>query len=274
VGGWASRSWAKGRIGTSAFGIIRLAWQKLWASPPVFNLVMWDLLISVAVVSVYSARLASYVPKAITNPTDLLNRHTNLVLAPGVALRLGLFLATVLLIVTPLRVAGLYGGAAEAVDGDRRRPWLYFFAVGRRMFWRGLVITLLGAGLAVVLVALGVGASLLGGPIALSALALLVWLALVLVAVTLALRGLGELASGDHGVAESVRAVLAWGWEHVAFCLGFGLLVAVLMFATLLVLDALATVALLGALMAFAGLWVVTGMLAVIPTVLYRTTAA
>lgn len=246
----------------------------MWRSPPVFNLVMWDLLISVAVVSVYSARLAKYVPKALSNPAALVTRHTPLVVAPGEVLRLGLFLATVLLIVTPFRVAGLYGGAAEAVDGDRRRPWLHFFTVARRMFWRGLVITLLGAALAVVLVALGVGASAIGGPPAFSAVALLVWLALVLLSVTLAFRGLGELASGDHTVGESVRAVLAWGMRHAAFCLGFGLLVVVLMLVTLLLLDALATVAILGVLLAFAGLWVVTGMMAVIPTVLYRATTA
>ncbi len=250
-----------------------MAWRRLWRTPPVFNLVFWDLLISLVVVSVYTARLAHDLPKSLTNPAHLLSgQAAPLTLAPGALLRLGLFLATVLLIVTPFRVAGLYGGAAESLGGEGRRSFLYFFSVGRRLFWRGLVITGAGVALLLVVVLLGVGASLVGGVPVLGPLALAVWVLAILAAVTIAFRGLGALAAANTGAWAAIQDALRWCQQHGGPTLGFGLLTGLLLLAAFWIVAQLAFVPVLGPILAFGGLWVMTGMLAVLPTVLYRVT--
>ncbi len=238
-----------------------------------FNLVFWDLLISLVVVSVYTARLARDLPKSLTNPAHLLSgQAVPLTLAPGALWRLGLFLATVLLIVTPFRVAGLYGGAAESLAGHGRRSFIYFFSVGRRLFWRGLTITGAGVALLLVVILLGMGASLLGGVPVLGPLALAVWVLVILAAVTVAFRGLGALASAHTGAWAAIQDALGWCRHHVGPTLGFGLSAGFFLLAAFWVVAQLVFVPVLGPILAFAGLWVMTGMLAVVPTVLYGVT--
>ena len=250
-----------------------MSWRRLWRTPPVFNLVFWDLLISLVVVSVYSARLANDLPKQLTNPAHLLSgQAVPLTLAPGTLWRLGLFLATVLLIVTPFRVAGLYGGAAESLVDQGRRSFIYFFSVGRRLFWRGLAITAAGVALLLVVILLGIGASLVGSLPVLGPLALVVWVLAILAAVTVAFRGLGALAAANTGAWVAIVGALGWCRQHVGPTLGFGLLVGLLLLAALWVVAQLAFVPVLGPILAFGGLWVMTGMMAVLPTVLYRVT--
>jgi len=259
----------------STVGVLRLSWSQLWQRPTIFNLVFWNLLISLVVVSVYTARLAHYLPPALTNTSKLLSgAPVSLALAPGAVLRLGLFLATVLLIVTPYRVAGLYGGVAELLMGKGQRSWLYFFGVGRRLFWHGLAITLAGAALVLVLVLLGIAAGFLGGVPGVGELVLLIWLAVVVWSVTLAFRGLGAMAAAESHAGAAIVASLRWAAARPGFCLGFGLAFGVMMLLAFFVVASLASVPLLGPLFAFAGLWVMTGMLAVVPTVLYRLSLA
>ena len=231
-------------------------------------------MISLAVLSVYSARLSRELPKSLTSPSGLLAGHAAAVtLAPAVMWRLGLFLATVLLIVTPFRVAGLYGGAAEmVVAGEGRRRFFYFFSVARRLFWRGLAITAAGGLLLAVVVLVGMGASLLGGVPILGPLALAAWLLAILAAVTVAFRGLGGLAAANAGAWAAIVEALTWCWKHMGITLGFGFAVGLATLAALWIVVVVASVPVLGPVLAFCGLWIITGMMAVIPTVLYRAT--
>lgn len=231
-------------------------------------------MISLAVLSVYAARLLPDLPKSLSNPANLLSGHPAAVtLAPAVVVRLALFLATVLLIVTPFRIAGLYGGAAEMVVArDGRRRFFYFFSVARRLFWRGLAITAAGILLVAAVVLVGLGASLVGGVPVLGALAVAVWLLSLIAAVTVGFRGLGGLAAANGGAWAAIVEALTWCRQHVGTTLGFGFTVGLALLASFWIVVVVASTPVLGPVLAFFGLWIITGMLAVMPTVLYRVT--
>src|SRR5579875_2159698 len=133
----------------SATGLVRRAWELLWQNPAVFNLVFWSLVVSLLTDVVLQTRLAGDLPPALAHPSLMQGTRAFLFkFPPGGALKLGLFLATVLLIVTPFRLAGLYGGAMLLLRnrGPSVGQGLLFFRVGWAMFWRGFAATLAGIG--------------------------------------------------------------------------------------------------------------------------------
>jgi hypothetical protein len=261
----------------SATAIFRRAWEDLWRNPGVFNLVFWSLMLALGVDYVFETRLAPLLPAALTDPrrwlvappTDLW-RH----LAPGTALRFGLFLATTLFVVTPFRVAGLYGGAAELIRGRSPRwLWFQFFTTGWRRFWRGLETTAAGVLLGLALVLVLAAFSVLGTVWnVLGVVLLLVWVALVLWAVGLGLVGLGALMAADRRPLELLGEAVGWALRHRGLMFGLGATFAALLVAVFLLVAALAAVPLVGPVAGVVGLWLLTGFGAVLPTTAYRET--
>lgn len=261
----------------SATAIFRRAWEDLWRNPGIFNLVFWSLMLALGVDYVFESRLAPLLPAALTNPRTWLVapptdfwRH----LPPDTALRFGLFLATALFIVTPFRVAGLYGGAAELIRGRSPRwLWFQFFTTGWKRFWRGLETTVAGLLLGLALLLVLFGFSVLGAAwTVLGVLLLLVWVALGLWAVGLGLLGLGALMAADRRLLETLGEALGWAVRHRGLVFRLGAAFVVLFLVVLLVVAGLAAVPLVGPVASVVGLWIVTGFGAVLPTTAYRET--
>ena len=259
----------------NATGLVRRAWQLLWQNPAIFNLVFWSLILSLLTDLVLQTRLSSDLPPALAHPSFTGNpRAFNFRFPPGGALKLGLFLSTVLLIVTPFRLAGVYGGAFQILRSPRPSfgQWLLFFRVGWQMFWRGFAATLAGVAALVLLILLFLGLGLLGSVLgALGSLLLIPWIAVMLWAISLALMGLGAIMANDRPTRDAIRFAVGWGWAHRGPGLLLGLLLVGLMLASLLVLVALARIPLLGSIILLLGLWVISGFLTVLPAALYES---
>lgn len=260
----------------SVTGIIRRAWVELWRTPVIFNLVFWSLMLTILVDVVFGTRLAPLMPAAIVNPRLWLTTNPVALWAHFPAssvLRVGLFLASVVLIVTPFRIAGLYGGTAELLN---RKPlrWSYFafFTTGWRLFWRGLGTTLAGIALLLCLFIILIAFSYLGQLLGPGAFVLAaIWVAVVVWAVGLSLLGLGSLMANDRPEWDAISQSLAYAVRHWGFSFRLGLLLAGLMVAALAILAGLSSIPFLGPLMGVMGFWVMTGYLAVLPTVLYQS---
>ncbi len=258
----------------SATGLVGRAWQLLWKNPGVFNLVFWSLMLSLLTELVLQTRLAADLPAVLTHPSLLTSaRLAHLKFPPGGALKLGLFFATVLLIVTPYRLAGLYGGAFQVLG---KRPtvgqWLVFFRVGWTMFWRGFAATLAGIAMAVVLLLLLVGLAVASSAMgAAGSLLLIPWMVAVLFAVTLALMGLGAIMANDLAAGQAVVFALRWASRRIGFCILFGLLLIGVFAVGFFVLLTLARIPFFGAIFLLLGLWVMSGFIAVLPAALYQS---
>ena len=259
----------------SATGLVRRAWQLLWQNPAVFNLVFWSLILSLLTDLVLQTRLAADLPPALSHPSFTSSaKALSFKFPPGGAVKLGLFLATLLLIVTPFRLAGLYGGAFLLLrkPGPSIGQWLLFFRVGFVMFWRGFAATLAGVGAAVVLILLLLGLGVLGSLLgALGSLLLIPWILVVLWAISLALMGLGAIMANEGSSEDAIRFALKWGWSHRGPGLLLGLLLVGLLLGSLLVLLFFARIPLLGSIILLLGLWVISGFLTVLPAALYET---
>jgi hypothetical protein len=262
----------------SATAIFRRAWEDLWRNPGVFNLVFWSLMLALGVDYVFESRLAPLLPAALTNPRTWLVapppagfwRH----LPPDTVLRFGLFGATALFVVTPFRVAGLYGGAAELIRGRSPRwLWFQFFTTGWKRFWRGLETTVAGLLLGLALMLVLIGFSVLGGAWSvLGIVLLLVWVALGLWAVGLGLVGLGALMAADRRLFDVLGEALTWAVRHRGLVFRLGAALVGLLVVVLLVVAGLAAIPLVGPVASVVGLWIVTGFGAVLPTTVYRET--
>jgi hypothetical protein len=257
----------------SSSGLVRRAWDVLWHSPPIFNLVFWSLIVSLAVDLVFQSRLSQYLPPVLLHPRlGAMPTHFHLHVPPAGVVRLALFGATLLFIVTPFRLAGLYGGVSQVLH--RRTPsigyWLLFFEAGWRLFWRGLAATFAAMGMGAVLLLLALVLSFLGslaGPVGL--ILLIPWFLAIFWSVALALMGLGALMANDRPALEAIGFSLAWSFTHWRDGLKLGLLLAALLLAALLVLALLSGVAFLGPILGLLGLWLVNALMAVLPTLLY-----
>jgi hypothetical protein len=261
----------------SSSGLVRRAWELLWRNPSIFNLVFWSLILSLAVDLVFQSRLSHYLPPAFLHPRlGMTAGQLALHLPPGGAVRLGLFMATLLLIVTPYRLAGLYGGAGQLIRkrGVTVGYWLLFFEAGWRLFWRGLTATLGALALALVLVLLALGLSLLGTVAGAFGLLLLIpWVVLFVWSIGFALMGLGAVMANDRPVQEAISFSWAWARVHWQQALRLGLLLGGLFLAAMLVLLLLAGIPVLGSILGLLGLWLLNAVVAVLPTVLYDEAA-
>jgi hypothetical protein len=262
----------------SSSGLVRRAWDVLWHSPPIFNLVFWSLIVSLAVDLVFQSRLSQYLPPVLLHPRlGAMPTHFRFRVPPAGVVRLALFGATLLFIVTPFRLAGLYGGVSQVLH--RRTPtigyWLLFFEAGWRLFWRGLAATLAAMGMGAVLLLLALVLSFLGslaGPVGL--ILLIPWFLAIFWSVALALMGLGALMANDRPALEAIGFSLVWSFTHWRDGLKLGLLLAALLLAALLVLALLSGVAFLGPILGLLGLWLVNALMAVLPTLLYDEATA
>jgi hypothetical protein len=259
----------------SATGLVRLVWRSLWEHPTVFNLVFWSLMIALLVDWVMLARLAPLLPNALANPRfwtspDAMSRASRL-LAPAAGWRLGVFGLAVLLVVTPFRIAGLYGGVWDVLE--RPTPLVspfQFFASARHRFWRGFAATVLG-----LLLALVVGVLFAVLSAVASWVGVIVGLLLVVFAVVLAWIGLGTLmAEPDRPAWGVVGVVLRTAARRWWDCLRFGLLAIGLGIASTVVLEVMASVPVLGTIVTIVFIGLLTGLTAVLPSVLYRTWVA
>jgi hypothetical protein len=256
----------------SATGIVRRTWDALWHHPGIFNLVFWSLAITLLVDWVLAARLVPLLPGALANPNTwtsaaAVSRAMN-ALSPAIGWRFGLFGLAVLLVVTPFRAAGLYGGAWEALrQASPIVPPLQFFRTAWRLFWRGLTAVVLGVLLAVVVLAIFLGLS-----VALSVPGVIVGLIVVLWAMVLAWVGLGALFAEPSEPAWSiVGRVLGVAFRRWWDFLKLGLLMMGLLIAASVVLELFSLIPVLGTLVAVAFIGVLTGFLAVVPSILYQT---
>lgn len=246
----------------------------LWHNPGIYNLVFWNLIVTLLVDLAFESRVAPLLPSVFSHGALLSGALPKWPALPGSTwLKVGLFFASAILIVTPFRVAGLYGGAFELMG---RRPGLsplfFFFSAGRKLFWRGLGATVAGVALLValflVLWVLSLPAAALG---AAGVLFMILWLVLVIWAIGLVLMGLGAIMANDRPGWEAVVAALRWAIGQWWTSLRIGFMIVGLFILVLLLAVLLKSVPVLGSIFILVVLWVATGYTAVLPALLYRT---
>lgn len=258
----------------SVSSLFRKAWIDLWHNPGIYNLVFWNLIVTLLLDLAFESRVAPLLPAVFSHGALLIGGLPKWPVLPASSwLKIGLFFASAVLIVTPFRVAGLYGGVFELMA---RRPGLsplfFFFTAGRRLFWRGLGATLAGvvllAALFLALWILSLPAAALGGA---GVLFLVLWLVLVVWAIGLVLMGLGAIMANDRPGWEAVLAALRWAVKGWWTSLRIGFMIVGLLLLVLLLAVLLKSVPVLGSIFVLVVLWVATGYTAVLPALLYRT---
>lgn len=267
----------------SAFGLIRLAWRELWnrnQSSTILFLAFWYSVVTGLYQSFVSARLGPALPSALKtfNPMRGLNLATILPhLSHGLLVRLVLVYATLILVIAPFGVAGLYGGVGDALRTPARTNLLAFFRYASQNFWRALgflVIALIVAGAGFLLV------GLLGSLLGLLAHALGMLAGLLLVALVLGfltflisvfLYWLGAMFYGQEPVLHALGEALGWLLHHVGFALRFGILLMGILIVASLILMVMLVVPVLGPMAAVVlGGMIAPAFLAVLAAVYYR----
>ncbi|MBX5466055.1 MAG: hypothetical protein K6U14_00985 [Firmicutes bacterium] len=265
----------------SARGLLRMAWRELWQRPGLLLLAFWNVLLTSLVEYFFMSRLGPQIQPWLTRIGSSGSGLSGLWAMPSTLwVKIGLVNLTMLLIVLPFTLGGLYGGVSAALGhGDRLQGFFRFFHFAVENFWRSLAVMvgmLVVAGVIGLLAgAIALGLGLLAQSAAVSTLLAILAVALTLglafLALALVLYWLGAVYYGRTGVARALGAAIGWlrhDWWlglRVALMLFFGVILPAL------VVNGLATlVPVLGGLVSLVAEGVVMGMLATVAVLLNR----
>ena len=271
----------KGGSRLSGFGLIRVAWRELWNRAQVSLILLagfWYSLTTGVYQSFVASRLGPALPSALktTNPLQPSTAYTSAVqhLPPTLLIRLVLVYATLILIVSPFALAGLYGGVGGTLSGRGHSGPVVFFRYAYVGFWRGLSVVLATLAIMTVMAGIVVGtliatASL--GPISSIIIVIMVLFFIVLL-LSFLLYWLGAIFYGDESTVQGLRHAVGWIFHHLWFTVRFGLLLLGLLITVSVLLVVLLLIPVLGALVvAVAGGMVVPAYMAVLASVYYRS---
>ncbi|MDA8192796.1 MAG: hypothetical protein M0Z53_02185 [Thermaerobacter sp.] len=265
----------------SAFGLLRVAWRELWNRTQagiILLLAFWYSVVTGAYQSFVASRLGPALPASLKqfNPLQTPGISYSTVLShlsSGLIVRLLLVYATLILIVAPFSLAGLYSGVGETLRGSAPPGFFTFFRLAVHNFWRALSFILLALAMMVITFALVVALTAVlsaAGTVGGLVLAVVMVLAMM-VMISLFLYWLGALFYGQGTVLQSLGEAVGWVFRHFGFTLRFGVLLLGLIIVTSLLLLALMVIPVLGPVIAIvAGGMIVPAFMAVLAAVYYR----
>lgn len=262
----------------SATGLLRQAWREVWQSPGILLLAFWYLVVTTAFEYFFISRLGPSLGQWLQqiSPTTVTQFPP---LAPSMWVKLILVYLTMLLIISPFSLGGLYGGAAANLRERKAMQFFAFFRFAVRFFWRslGLVvlavlslavvlgILLLGSyGIGLVAQHLGAGGVVLSGAGSIVAIAVIFWW------IAFMLAWLGELYFGLDPFWTAFRSAVLWVFHHLGFCLRWIFLVVGLFILAFLLISVFAAIPLVGPVLSLFGSGVMMAMLATLAAVLNR----
>lgn len=259
-----------------------MAWKELWKNPAIFVLAFWYSFVTTIFQRFAGNRLLPLLPSSWRHISSSLFVHPHLPqLSPTLTLTLVLVYLTMILIVSPFSLGGLYGGAAGTLKGrEATRGGLGYFRYAVNNFWRALGFVVLAMGFTVVLAGAVVAVVILAGMAArpipvlstILTLALLTFAtALMLIWLYLLLYWIGSVFYGELAVWPAFVGALRWVVGHVLFSFRFMLLIVGLLVIFYLALQMVFMVPILGALvgLAAAGLFL-PAFMAVVANLIYR----
>lgn len=264
----------------SATGLIRLAWREVWQHPRVLTLAFWYLLITSIfeyfVISRLGAALrpwlSQFSPAGIPSFPHL---------PAPLMVKLILAYLTMILIVSPFALAGLYGGAAASVREGSPLGFLTFFAYAVKNFWRMLalevsslvsLVVVVGL-LSLVATALAWLGHLAGGVSFIFAIvAVLVAVGMLFTWMGLVLYWFGAAFYGQEPVVSAAGHSIQWVMRHIGFTLRLVLLMVGLLVLSFFVITLFSAIPVLGPLFSLVGSGVVMAILAMLTAVFHRET--
>lgn len=265
----------------SATGLFRMAWRQIWLKPGILVMSFWYLFITSLFQLFVLSRLASVLPPSLTHLTmqTMLSPHFGHV-SPNVLFKVGLVYLTLVLIVLPFVMGGLYGGAAEAARENAPLTGLFgFFKFGGRNFWRTFTLVVLAAlGFMVVfLILMAVSFLLSLGSRAIPSIApvfniiaMVVLIGVMMMWFATVLYWVGAVFYGQVSPVAGLGEALKWIIGHWSFGLRFVLLEAALLAAFLVAMALLSNIPLLGGVLALVGSGIMLAWIAYQAMFLYR----
>lgn len=197
-----------------------MAWREVWQRPGLLLLAFWNVIITSLVELFFMSRLGPQVLPIVSQANSAGFGIGQLgSISPQLGTKLALVYLTMLFIVIPFTLGGLYGGVSAALArGDRLVGFFRFFRFAIDNFWRSLamMVGLLAMAVAVgiFLGAINLGLSTFAGnsPVGVAAGVVALALTLLTVVLTMAtlLYWLGAVYYGHSGVREGLGEAVRW----------------------------------------------------------------
>ncbi len=265
----------------SATGLFRIAWRQIWQKPGILVMAFWYLFITSLFQLFVLSRLGTSLPSSLQHFSlqNMVAPHFPHI-AAGVVAKVALVYLTLVLIILPFVMGGLYGGAAEAARGKEPLTGLFgFFKFGGHNFWRTFTLVVMAfigfVVLFLILMAVSLLLSLAGRVIpaiapVFSVIALIVLIGLMMLWFATLLYWVGAVFYGEVSPGEGLKEALGWIRKHWSFGLRFVLLEAALLIIFVLAMSLLAQIPLLGGLLALIASGIMLAWIAYQAMFLYR----
>ncbi len=241
----------------------------------------WYLFITALFQLFVLSRLGSALPQSFTHP----NLQTFAVpalphLKAAIWVKIALVYLTLILIVFPFVMGGLYGAAAAALkNNESLRGLLQFFKFGAKNFWRAFLLVVMAiVGFVLLFVGLWVMTfllSLLGSAVPtvasfLSIVALVILIGFLMLWFALVLYWVGAVFYGEMPPLAGFGEALVWVRRHWVFGLRFILLEVAVFVVFLLVMTLLSAIPVMGGIIALVGSGIMLSWAAYQAMFLYR----
>lgn len=235
----------------SATGLLKQAWREIWQNPGILLLAFWYLVITSAFEYFFISHLGPQVSSWLQQLPSL-SAASLPPLGPNLLIKVILVYLTMLFIVSPFALGGLYGGAAASVRERRVHGFFDFFGFAIRNFWRSLALVTLAVASLLILTGIWLLSSALAGSTGGTLVSLVglfgfvVGLGLLLLWVAFMLASFGALFFGQDRFWDAIRFAARWVLASWGFALRLVMVLMVLLVLAVLVLQSFTAIPLLG----------------------------
>lgn len=261
----------------SATGILRIAWRELWDrthAGGILLLAFWYSLITSLYQHLVASRIGPLLPQQMKTYNPF-SGHPMAIppLAPGLITKLVLVYLTLILVISPFAMAGLYSGTAAALGrGDVSPGFFAFFRYAAHHFWKTLGFIVLGILTALVLMLVAFVLLVTGSQLGvLSIVPMLVLMGIVFLWLGFIWYWLGSIFYGQLPVVQGMMEAFRWVGRHLFFTLRFVVLTVGLLIVVGVFLLLVMAVPIIGPVTALAvGGMILPAFIAAVSCIFYR----